>query len=155
MFWPIILSGSVSASIFVPLATHHGNRLRNEEIGNASGLYNLMRNVGGSIGISLVNTLVARHQQVHRDELSHNVAPDSHTFQNQLNALTAYLSQHTDPITAARQATGILNRMLEGQSSLWSFIDDFRYLAALCFVCAPVAFTMVKVRKGKGGTLAH
>ena len=104
--------------VFVPLATSTMGTLRNEEIGNASGLYNLMRNVGGGIGISLVNTLVARHQQVHRDELSHNVAQYSHTFQDQLNALTAYLSQHTDPITAARQATGILNRMLEGQSSL-------------------------------------
>ena len=92
---------------------------------------------------------------MHRDELSHNLAAYSHTFQDQLRALTAYLSQHTDPVTAGRQAEGILNRMLEGQSALWSFVDDFRYLAALCFLCAPVAFTMVKVRKAKGGTLAH
>jgi DHA2 family multidrug resistance protein len=155
LFWPIILSGACLSLIFVPLATSTMGTLRNEEIGNASGLYNLMRNVGGSIGISVVNTLLARHQQVHRDELSHNVAQYSHTFQDQLNSLTAYLSQHTDPVTAARQATGILNRMLDGQSALWSFVDDFRYLAALCFVCAPVAFTMVKVRKAKGGTLAH
>ena len=50
---------------------------------------------------------------------------------------------------------GILNRILAGQSALWSFVDDFRYLAALCFLCAPIAFTMVKVRKRGGATLAH
>ena len=155
LFWPIIFTGAAVSLIFVPLATATVGTLRNEEIGNASGLYNLMRNVGGSIGISVVNTLLARHEQLHRNELSHNLAPYSHTFQDQLRALTTYLSQHADPATAARQATGILNRMLEGQSALWSYIDDFRYMALLCFLCAPIAFAMVKVRKAKGGTLAH
>jgi len=155
LFWPIILSGGCLSLIFVPLATSTMGTLRNEEIGNASGLYNLMRNVGGSIGISVVNTILARHQQTHRDELSYNVSQYSHTFQDQLKALTGYLSQHADPATAARQATGILNRILNGQASLFSFVDDFRYLALLCFLCAPVAFTMVKVRKRGGPTMAH
>ena len=44
--------------------------LKNEEIGNASGLYNLLRNIGGSIGISVVNTIVARHEQLHHNEMS-------------------------------------------------------------------------------------
>ena len=57
LFWPIILSGACMSLIFVPLATSTMGTLRNEEIGNASGLYNLMRNVGGSIGISVVNTI--------------------------------------------------------------------------------------------------
>ena len=64
LFWPIILTGAGVSLIFVPLATSTMGTLRNEEIGNASGLYNLMRNVGGSIGISVVNTLLARHEQV-------------------------------------------------------------------------------------------
>ena len=66
LFWPIVLSGACMSLIFVPLATTTMGTLRNEEIGNASGLYNLMRNVGGSIGISMVNTLLARREQVHR-----------------------------------------------------------------------------------------
>jgi MFS transporter, DHA2 family, multidrug resistance protein len=155
LFWPIILTGAGVSLIFVPLATSTMGTLRNEEIGNASGIYNLMRNVGGSIGISVVNTVLVRHEQVHRDELVHNLAPYSHIFRDQLNALTAYLSQHADPATAARQALDLLNRMLDGQSALWSYVDDFRYLSALCFLCAPIAFAMVKVRKAKGGTLAH
>ena len=50
--------------------------LRNEMIGNASGLYNLLRNVGGSVGISVVNTIVARRQQIHRAELSRYISPE-------------------------------------------------------------------------------
>jgi DHA2 family multidrug resistance protein len=155
LLWPIVFSGACMSLIFVPLATSTMGTLRNEEIGNASGLYNLMRNVGGSIGISVVNTLLARHSQTHRDELSHNMAQYSHTFQEQLQALTTYLSQHADPATAARQALEILDRMLTGQSALWSFVDDFRYLAVLCFLCAPIAFAMVRVRRRGGPTMAH
>jgi DHA2 family multidrug resistance protein len=155
LFWPIVLSGASISLIFVPLATSTMGTLRNEEIGNASGLYNLMRNVGGSIGIAIVNTLLARHEQLHRNELSHNLAPYSHTFQDQYRALSSYLAQHADPATAGRQALNILDRMLSGQAALWSFVDDFRYLAVLCFACAPIAFFMARVRKAKGGTLAH
>jgi DHA2 family multidrug resistance protein len=155
LFWPIILSGACLSLIFVPLATSTMGTLPNEQIGNASGLYNLMRNIGGSIGISVVNTLLARHEQLHRNELSHNLAQFSHTFQDQYQALSTYLAQHTDPVMASRQAIGILNRMLEGQSALWSFVDDFRYLAVLCFLCAPIAFAMARVRGRRGATAAH
>ena len=54
--------------------------LRNEQIGNASGLFNLLRNVGGGVGISVVNTLVARHQQIHRAELAGNIATGNPAF---------------------------------------------------------------------------
>ena len=64
--WAIIISGFGSGSVFVPLSATTVAGLPNEEIGNASGLYNLFRNVGGSIGISVVNTIVARHEQLHQ-----------------------------------------------------------------------------------------
>ncbi len=61
---PIILSGVASGLVFVPLATVSMGTLSNEQIGNASGLYNLLRNIGGSVGISVVNTIVSRHSQI-------------------------------------------------------------------------------------------
>lgn len=63
--WPIIVSGAASGLVFVPLSTLAMGTLKNEQIGNASGLYNLLRNIGGSIGISVANTLVTRHSQTH------------------------------------------------------------------------------------------
>src|SRR5436309_14656565 len=73
--WAIVLSGFGSGCVFVPLSTTTMAFLRNEEIGNAIGLYNLLRNVGGSMGISIVNTIVARHEQLHRSELSASLGP--------------------------------------------------------------------------------
>ena len=65
--------------------------LANEEIGNASGLYNLFRNVGGSVGIAMVNTIIARHAQLHQNELVRSIVPSSVTVQNQLHSLQQYL----------------------------------------------------------------
>ena len=83
LLWPIVFSGASVSLIFVPLAATTMGTLPNEEIGNASGLYNLMRNVGGSIGISVVNTLLARHEQLHRSYLVYAITNASHTFQQQ------------------------------------------------------------------------
>ena len=146
LFWPIALSGAGMSLIFVPLATATMGTLSNEEIGNASGLYNLMRNVGGSIGISIVNTLLVRREQVHRSEMVHSFAPSSHTFQQQYQALVAFLSQHTDVPNAMQQAYKLMEGSLNQQSTLWSYVDDFRYLALLCMVCGPIAFFMQRVR---------
>ena len=105
--WAIILSGFGSGSVFVPLSTTTMAGLKNEEIGNASGLYNLFRNVGGSIGISIVNTIVARHQQLHQNELLHSLTPSSPNFQNQLHSLQQYLYQQGyGPVDSANKASG-------------------------------------------------
>src|SRR5207244_11167242 len=63
-----LVNGISTGLIFVPLSTTTLGRLRNEQMGNATGIYNLMRNIGGSVGISLVTTLLARAAQVHRSE---------------------------------------------------------------------------------------
>ncbi len=104
--WAIVLSGFGSGAVFVPLSTTAVARLPNEEIGNASGLYNLFRNVGGSIGISIVNTIVARHEQLHQNELVHSLTSSSPIFQNQLHALTA-VSVHAGLSTGGRYAKGL------------------------------------------------
>lgn len=75
LIWPIILSGAGAGLVFVPLSTLTMGTLRNEQIGNASGLYNLLRNIGGGAGISIVNTLVSRQSQTHRVELSRYLTP--------------------------------------------------------------------------------
>ncbi len=108
LFWPIVLSGASISLIFVPNATTTMGTLSNQEIGNASGLYNLMRNVGGSIGISMVSTMLARHEQVHRNDLARDLAPSSHIFQQQYHALLGYLTQYSDVATAGRQAYKIV-----------------------------------------------
>src|SRR5579862_2766824 len=152
--WAIIISGFGSGFIFVPLSTTTMAGIPNEELGNASGLYNLMRNIGGSIGIAVVNTIVTRHSQLHRNELAHSVNPANVNFQNQLHAIQQYLmSQGASSALALDRAYGLIEKTLNGQALLWSYVDDFRYMALVCFACIPLAF-LLKKTVGKGGLSA-
>ena len=155
LLWPIVFSGASVSLIFVPLAATTMGTLPNEEIGNASGLYNLMRNVGGSIGISVVNTILARHEQVHRNYLVYAITNTSHTFRQQYQAVWAFVSHQNGLATAGRQAYKILERSLDQQAALLSYVDDFRYIAFLCFLCAPIAFAMKRVRGRGKASMAH
>jgi len=154
--WAIILSGFGSGCVFVPLSTTTMAFLKNEEIGNASGLYNLLRNIGGSIGISVVNTIVARHEQLHRNELSASLTQGRLAVRGAVSGMQHYLgTQGASPSTATDQAYGLVNQLLNAQSRLWSYVDDFRYMALVCFACVPIVFALKKsVGRGRPGA-AH
>jgi DHA2 family multidrug resistance protein len=150
MFWAIILSGFFIGFVFVPLVTVAMGKLDNEQVGNAAGLYNLLRNVGGSIGISVVNTLLVRRSQVHQSEIVHSINPGSPAAQQALHSITRLMEAHADPVTALNRARKLLELTAAQQAQLWAYVDDFRYLALLCFACIPIAFTLQKVRKRPG-----
>ena len=151
--WAIIISGFGSGCVFVPLSTTAMAFLKNEEIGNASGLYNLLRNIGGSIGISVVNTIVARHEQLHRNELVASVNPARPDVQGTLRGMQAYLSsQGASTADAMQRAYALIGLTVNGQARLWSYVDDFRYMALVCFGCIPIVFALKKT-VGKRGAL--
>ena len=127
LLWPIIISGAGAGMVFVPLSTIAMGTLKNEQIGNASGLFNLMRNVGGGVGISVVNTLVARHAQIHRAELAKNFGPGNPAFQNAFDATRLAMAQTVGPGLAQARAYGVLDSILDRQSAAYSYVDVFRY----------------------------
>jgi len=152
--WAILISGFGSGCIFVPLSNVAVARLPNEEIGNASGLYNLLRNIGGSVGIAAVNTMIARRVQLHRNELAHSITPGNVTFESHVQGLQQFLhAQGASPTLAMERAIALVNGALGGQALLWSYVDDFRYMALLCFACVPIVL-LVKKTVGKGGLSA-
>ncbi len=156
LLWPIIISGVGSGMVFVPLATIAMGTLKNEQIGNASGLFNLMRNVGGGIGISLVNTLVSRHQQIHRAELVQNLNPGNPAFQQTFQGARSAMDLVSAPNVATQRAYGIIQGTLEAQAAVFSYVDVFRYLALSCFACGLIVFLMKKVKAKKGAAaMAH
>jgi DHA2 family multidrug resistance protein len=159
LLWAIVLSGFASGCIFVPLSTTAVAGMRNEEIGNATGLYNLLRNIGGSIGISVVNTIIARHDQIHRAELVHDISSSNPVLRQDLSGLRS-LMQHSSgttgpPLTTATdRAYDLINRSLAQQSRLLSYVDDFRYLALVCLICVPLVFVLKKTVARKGAVSA-
>jgi DHA2 family multidrug resistance protein len=154
LLYPIILSGVGTGLVFVTLSTLAVGTLRKSEIGNASGLYNLFRNLGGSVGISLVNTIVARHSQSHRADLSHNFNAGER-LHKALSGLQALLSHHSFSNLARLRSYAILQNTLDRQATVYSYVDDLRYMALLCFICAPIVFLVRRVKRQPGAAAAH
>jgi MFS transporter, DHA2 family, multidrug resistance protein len=155
LLWPIIISGIGSGFVFVPLSTTAVAGMRNEEIGNATGLYNLLRNIGGSVGISLVETSIARREQVNRADMVHSINPNNPIFQQTLQQLRSLLQHSGSPVGAplngqTLRAYDMINGVLNQQAALMSYIDDFRYLAIMCLACVPIVFILKKTVGKKG-----
>ena len=145
--WPIIITGVGTGLVFVTLSTLAMGTLPKDQIGNASGLYNLFRNIGGSVGISVVNTIVARHSQLHRSELSHNINGGL-WFHNMLSHLRSLMSLHAASAVARRRSFALIQNLLDQQASVYSYVDDLRYMALLCFLVAPIVFFVRRVQPG-------
>ncbi len=156
---PILITGFALSFVFVPISTAAYGTLDNTQIGNASGLFNLMRNVGGSIGISIAATLLTRRSAVHQNEIINSVPQSGQQFQNSINNMSHALSDHVGPANAGGVHGGAAATMLYGelqrQASNWAFVDVFRWLSLLCFVCVGVVWALKRVRPGKGPAGAH
>lgn len=152
--WAIIISGFASVMVFVPLSTTAVAYLANKEIGNASGLYNLLRNVGGSVGISLTQTVLARHSQIHQSNLVQHLAPSARMYQEHLSQGTAALAPKLGEM-AHQGAMSQIYQSLHSQAMLLSYMDDFRYLAIASFLCLPVAWILRKTVARKRAAAVH
>jgi len=155
IIWPSIFTGVGLSMIFVPLSTVTMGTLSREEMGNASGIFNLMRNVGGSVGISIVTTMLARSAQTHQSELTARLLPGDPTFVTRSQSVQHLLQQLFSPSDAARMAQGFVQSELLRQASLAAYVENFRMLAYLCFFCSAGVFFLKRVRGKTGPQGAH
>jgi DHA2 family multidrug resistance protein len=155
LFWPIVITGFAFSFCFVPINTVSYGMLKPSEIGNASGLYNLLRNIGGSIGISLAQTLLTRRTAAHQNDILNHVPQAGAAFEQHLQSLTAFLSHKTAAANAGFAAKGQMYQQLGAQSLLWAFVDFFRYLALLCAFSIAVVWCFKRVAGKKPPAGAH
>jgi MFS transporter, DHA2 family, multidrug resistance protein len=149
---PNLINGFASGFIFVPLTTMTMGRLRKEEIGNAAGIYNLMRNIGGSVGIATVTAFLVRGSQIHQLYLGANVTNGKSSLSEMLGGLQAkFHLGGADTYTAHQEALGALYRIVQQQASLLAYVDNFRLLGYLSLVCIPLAMFFRGVRKQSHG----
>ncbi|MFO1477639.1 MAG: DHA2 family efflux MFS transporter permease subunit [Verrucomicrobiota bacterium] len=154
--WPSLVNGLGISFIFVPLTTSTVAYLRQDQMGNATGLYNLMRNIGGSLGIAFVTTMLDRDAQIHQSSMMAHVTPYDPAYVQQLAAAQSALSAHVDPVTAAAQAQFLIYNQVLQQAKLWAFVDNFRLFGFLCLACMPVVFFFRKVKPRPGAPMdAH
>jgi DHA2 family multidrug resistance protein len=155
LLWPIVITGFALSFVFVPITTQAYGTLSNQQIGNASGIFNLVRNVGGSIGIALAQTLLTRRADVHQTLVAASAPTTSYWFEQRMNALTGYLGHVTNPANAAGGARGVLYQQVEAQGRLWAFVDIFRWTGLVAFLCVGVVWLFRKVKAGHAPAGAH
>jgi DHA2 family multidrug resistance protein len=152
---PNVLMGLGMGCLMVPLMTVSLASISNEMMGNASGVSNLARTMGGSVGISLTTALVTRYAQSHQAHLVGNISPYNPACQQQLQSLAAGFGQYSDPATAHGRAIGVLYGIVQQQSVLFAYVDVFRLLAIICVCCIPIAFLLKKAKPGSGSVAMH
>ena len=147
VIWPGVLNGIAISFIFVPLTTSTMSQLQQSQIGNASGFYNLMRNLGGSLGIAFVTTMLARGAQKHEALMVYHMTATDPAFTQQLAAAQHALARQTDPVTATSRAYDVLYQTLDAQAHLWAFVDNFRLFCLMALGCIPMVFLFKRVSR--------
>jgi DHA2 family multidrug resistance protein len=156
IFWPQLIQGVALALLFVPLTTITMDPIPREAMGNATSIFNLMRNIGGSLGIAVATTLLARRQQQHTSVLASHVdaySPQARALLDQMRG--AFLARGSDAVTAAQQAEAAIAGMVRRQAAMLSFTDVFRVLAFLFVALVPLLALMRSPRAGKGPAAMH
>ena len=143
------------AFLFVPINTAAYAFLPREKNNAASGLMNLARNVGGSVGISVVTTLLDRRSQVHQNYLSANLTAANPMLQARLRALGTMVQNHGGGAAAtSRVPWAMIQASLLRQSSMLAYIDCFRFLGISILLMVPLVFLIKKSKPG-GGMAVH
>jgi DHA2 family multidrug resistance protein len=143
--WPQVLQGLGLSLLFVPLTTVSMATIEPQRMGYATSLFNLMRNIGGSVGIAVTGTMLARRRQAFGSMLGEHVTlfdPATNEMLAQLKA--AFLARTGDAVAATNQAYLVLYGMVQRQAAMVSFVMIFRLLGILFFVMVPLVLLMRK-----------
>jgi len=141
--------------IFLPVNVAAYAFLARDKNNAASGLINLARNIGGSVGISMVTTILARREQFHQNVLSSHLTTGNATLRAGTQQLTGWLIHAGNSVwTAQQQAIGLIGNGVARQARLLAYIDNFFLMGLLVLLFVPLAFLMKRSRPG-AVSLAH
>jgi len=155
IFWPQFFQGLGLSALFVPLTTISMDPIPRERMGNATSLFNLMRNLGGSIGIATTGTLLARKQQEFLNIMGAHVTPYSEAARSSLESARAgFIASGSDPFTATQRAYGAVFGAVQRQASMVAFVDVFRLLGIIFLLLLPLVLLMRRPR-GRAPAVAH
>ncbi len=159
-FWTFVTTWTVSRAgmpfLFVPINVMAFAYVPREKTNSATGLINLTRNLGGSVGISLVAAAQGHMAQVSQNTLAGHVSAINPIYAARLHQLQGALqARGSDPVQAAQQAQAVLYGDLLRQSSMVAYVDVFRVLAWLCVALIPLMFFMKPIKPRAGAPPMH
>jgi DHA2 family multidrug resistance protein len=151
IFWPQLLQGTSMGLLFVPLTTITNGPIPKEQMGNATSLFNLMRNIGASIGIASVTTIVARHSQAHTNVLGSHITPYEPAATAMMNSIkTGLIASGVDAATAGQRAYALAFGMVQRHAAMLAYLDAFFLLAIMFILALPLILIMKKPKAGGG-----
>jgi DHA2 family multidrug resistance protein len=152
--WLRVFQASGLAFLFIPINTLSYNGIPGNKNNDVSGLTNLARNIGGSVGTAFVVTMLARRQQFHQERLGAAAGLGSLNLQTRVSALGQYLVEHGGNTSSLAQgkalAQGNLYQQLLGQSTMLGYLDVIKMLAIAMMLAIPLVFLMQRPKKGAG-----
>ncbi len=162
IFWPQIIQGGAMAFLFIPLMATSMSGIAKEKMGNATSIYNLMRNIGGSFGIATMTTFLSRRSQVHQNQLIAHVTSYDPTVRNMMRGMRGWFMAHgSSSVDATKKSLGALYGMVQQQAALLSFVEAFWIMGVIFFCMLPLVLLLRNARdlhpherKSKGGRAA-
>jgi DHA2 family multidrug resistance protein len=156
VFWPQFIQGMSLGLIFVPLTTISMDPIPKETMGNATSLFNLMRNIGGSVGIALSTTMLSRRAQANIASLGSHVTIYDAKSMAMLEGLRSSLVAHgMDVATATKQAQAMVLGLVARQATMLAFVGVFRLLAIIFILMLPLLLLMRPPRHRRAGAALH
>jgi len=156
LFWPQFLQGFGLGLIFVPLTTISMGPIRREEMGNATSLFNLMRNLGGSVGIAAATAMQARLLQKHTNYLVAHVTEANPAANRTFSGLqNMWTSAGSGPVLARQQSFAAVWGMVQQQAAMLSFLDIFNIFTLVFLAMIPLILILKRPPKGKGPGAVH
>src|SRR6266700_989370 len=145
LFWPNIVRALGQSLVMAPLSAVATAGIEAETDGSASGLFNMMRNLGGAVGIALLQTLMTKREQYHSNVLMQSVSMLEQATQARVEKLTQYFISHgvIDRIDAARRAYVAIGKIVQKQAFILAFSDTF-YLLGVALIVALIASLLLK-----------
>ncbi|HSA78314.1 MAG TPA: DHA2 family efflux MFS transporter permease subunit [Nitrospirota bacterium] len=150
--WPRAILGIGMGLTFIPLTTMTLSHIPRENMTEASSLYNLLRNLGGSVGIAFTTTMLSRRAQFHQTRLVEHLSPFDTAYSIYRDKIGAYLGSQGIP---AAGADGLMYRELVRQSTTLAFTDAFLTICALILCVLPLVFLMKRDETSSGPPPAH
>jgi DHA2 family multidrug resistance protein len=142
--------------IMVPLSSIATAGMAKHEAGSASGLFNMMRNLGGSMGIAALGTLVTMREQFHSNRLGESVSLYNQATQDRMNQMTQYfVSRGADASVAHNQAIQAIDGLVRREAYVMAFNDCFYFVGIALLLSGIAILGFKKVKPGAGGGGGH
>jgi len=156
LFWPLIWRGATTVLMFLPLSLATLGSIPKEDVSAGSGFYNLTRQLGGSIGIAILTSLLAQREAFHRAILLAKLTPYDPETTERLSELTGlFQSRGSDAATAQQQALAALSQLVNTQAAVLSYADIFRFVGIVFLCSLPLLLFLGKGGAGAKAPAAH